>query len=71
MASNSLTWLLRPGRHKIIIPEIILQNKSWCALIPFGESNSRVTTEGLKWNLREKFIIQIYKYVVSFFTFDS
>ncbi|XP_023246414.1 thiamin pyrophosphokinase 1 isoform X2 [Copidosoma floridanum] len=51
ISSNSLTWLLKVGSHKIIIPKILLEKKVWCALIPFGDSNNRVSTTGLKWNL--------------------
>ncbi|KAJ8681949.1 hypothetical protein QAD02_017741 [Eretmocerus hayati] len=51
IACDSLTWLLKPGRHKILVPDILLKNESWCALIPFGDSNNCVTTTGLKWNL--------------------
>ena len=40
--------------HKILIPDIILKSKSWCALIPFGNSNNCITTSGLKWNLSKK-----------------
>ncbi|XP_020287888.1 thiamin pyrophosphokinase 1 isoform X2 [Pseudomyrmex gracilis] len=50
-ARNSLTWILRPGLHKIRIPEILVQQQSWCGLLPFGCPASRITTTGLKWNL--------------------
>ncbi|XP_032456322.1 thiamin pyrophosphokinase 1 [Nasonia vitripennis] len=53
IAGESLTWLLKPGVHKIIIPEEIVKSKTWCALIPFGNANSCVSTTGLKWNLNK------------------
>ncbi len=48
MSSNSLSWLLVEGTHKIHIPESIKHR--WCALIPIG-SKCQATTKGLKWNL--------------------
>lgn len=51
VASNSLTWLLRPGTHKIMIPDILIQHNSWCGLLPIGSSVNCITTTGLKWNL--------------------
>ncbi|XP_011497358.1 PREDICTED: thiamin pyrophosphokinase 1 [Ceratosolen solmsi marchali] len=53
IASNSLTWLLKSGKHVINVPDILLKSKSWCALIPFEDTNSCVTTTGLKWNLNK------------------
>ncbi|XP_076258642.1 thiamine pyrophosphokinase 1 isoform X2 [Rhynchophorus ferrugineus] len=50
IASNSITWLLKPGSHKIIIPENLRRDQEWCALIPIG-SSCKATTTGLKWNL--------------------
>lgn len=52
LSSNSLTWILRPGRHRIYIPtEILRQDNTWCSLIPVGHVVTSVTTIGLKWNL--------------------
>ncbi|KAL6443866.1 hypothetical protein ACFW04_001718 [Cataglyphis niger] len=51
IASNSLTWLLKPGLHNICIPEILVQQKSWCGLIPFGCPVNCISTSGLKWDL--------------------
>ncbi|XP_001602529.2 thiamin pyrophosphokinase 1 isoform X2 [Nasonia vitripennis] len=53
LASNSLTWLLKAGRHKILIPDKLVVQKCWCALVPFGNSSSRVSTTGLRWNLND------------------
>ncbi|XP_046391693.1 thiamin pyrophosphokinase 1 isoform X2 [Ischnura elegans] len=53
LSGESLTWLLRPGRHKLEIlpsPEDD-QCKKWCSLIPIGCCCTKVTTTGLKWNL--------------------
>ncbi|XP_014220549.1 thiamin pyrophosphokinase 1 [Trichogramma pretiosum] len=54
MTGGSLIWLLQPGNHKILIPDSILQAKSWCSLIPFGNSNNCVITKGLKWDLNKR-----------------
>ncbi|KAL6262291.1 hypothetical protein P5V15_007385 [Pogonomyrmex californicus] len=51
VASNSLTWLLKPGLHNIHIPEILVQRKSWCGLLPIGCPVNCISTTGLKWNL--------------------
>lgn len=51
IASNSLTWILKPGFHTIIIPKILVQNNSWCGLLPVGPPVNCITTTGLKWNL--------------------
>ncbi|XP_012289048.1 thiamin pyrophosphokinase 1 [Orussus abietinus] len=51
IASTSLTWLLRPGTHKIFIPTSLRQSACWCGIIPFGFPAPNVTTTGLKWNL--------------------
>lgn len=49
LSSDSLSWLLQPGKHRIEIPESI--SKCWCALIPIGKKCERICTKGLKWNL--------------------
>ncbi|XP_046737487.1 thiamin pyrophosphokinase 1 [Diprion similis] len=51
VSSDSLTWLLHPGTHRISIPEPLLQCNSWCALMPIGSRVTSITTTGLKWNL--------------------
>ncbi|OAD51950.1 Thiamin pyrophosphokinase 1 [Eufriesea mexicana] len=51
IANNSLTWILRPGFHSIIIPKILVQNSSWCGLLPIGAPVNCIITTGLKWNL--------------------
>ncbi|CAL7935728.1 unnamed protein product [Xylocopa violacea] len=51
IASSSLTWVLRPGLHSIIIPKILIQNNSWCGLLPVGAPVNCIVTTGLKWNL--------------------
>jgi thiamine pyrophosphokinase len=50
LSSNSISWLLEPGVHKIHIPEHLTEKRLWCALIPLTGA-SLVTTTGLKWNL--------------------
>lgn len=52
MTKNCLSWLLCPGQHHIIIPEKFVNAQLWCSFIPVG-SSTKVTTEGLKWNLCE------------------
>ncbi|KAI8129599.1 thiamine pyrophosphokinase 1 [Lucilia cuprina] len=51
LSGNSLTWLLKPGKHSITIPSELVQAQRWCALIPVGQEATNVTTKGLKWNL--------------------
>ncbi|KAM7363744.1 thiamine pyrophosphokinase 1 [Cochliomyia hominivorax] len=51
LSGNSLTWLLKPGKHSITVPLDLVQNQRWCALIPIGQEANNVTTKGLKWNL--------------------
>lgn len=53
MSSQGLTWLLEPGKHKIEIPEWIINEKRWCSIIPIG-SSANVTTNGLKWDMTER-----------------
>ncbi|KAG7211592.1 hypothetical protein KM043_010848 [Ampulex compressa] len=51
IAKNSLTWLLKPGFHRILIPDILIKNDEWCGLLPCGRPVRCITTTGLKWNL--------------------
>ncbi|XP_076171985.1 thiamine pyrophosphokinase 1-like isoform X1 [Ptiloglossa arizonensis] len=51
IASDSLTWILQPGFHSIDIPNILVQNNSWCGLLPIGAPVNSISTTGLKWNL--------------------
>ncbi|KAL0133306.1 hypothetical protein PUN28_000807 [Cardiocondyla obscurior] len=51
VASNSLTWILKPGTHRLHIPDVLVEHKSWCGLLPFGCSVNCISTTGLKWNL--------------------
>jgi len=60
VASNSLTWLLKPGLHSIRIPEILVQRQSWCGLLPFGCSVDHITTTGLKWNFSTFYTLHIF-----------
>ncbi|CAG9795137.1 unnamed protein product [Diatraea saccharalis] len=55
VTDDSISWLLQPGDHIIKIPEQSQVNKrAWCSLIPVGETCSRITTSGLKWNLESQ-----------------
>lgn len=49
LSSNSISWLLYPGKQLIHIPKFIVNEKLWCGLIPF--KRTKVTTNGLKWDL--------------------
>lgn len=49
ISGDSLTWLLRPGSHRIYIPDNICKKGIPCGLLPL--SKCVVTTSGLKWNL--------------------
>ena len=51
ISHDSLTWLLEPGMHKIEIPDILRNCKSWCGLLPVGYPVNNISTTGLKWNL--------------------
>lgn len=64
LSGNSLTWLLRPGKHSITIPSELVQDKRWCALIPVGQEATNVTTKGLKWNL-SMFVLGFYIIVIN------
>lgn len=50
LSGNSLSWLLKPGKHSITIPIELVERQRWCSLIPIGKE-ANVTTKGLKWNL--------------------
>lgn len=55
LTENALSWLLQPGEHIISIPEQTrLFKRAWCSLVPVGETCSRMTTTGLKWNLNSQ-----------------
>ncbi|XP_069674851.1 thiamine pyrophosphokinase 1 isoform X1 [Periplaneta americana] len=54
LASDSLTWLLTPGQHRIFVGETIAHKGGWCSLIPVGARVENVTTTGLKWNLNNR-----------------
>lgn len=47
LSSDSVSWILQPGRHKINLDKRMANQ--WCGLIPIGQP-SCVTTTGLKWN---------------------
>lgn len=51
IASDSLTWLLKPGFHRIRIPNELLLENNWCGLLPIGKPVQHISTTGLKWNL--------------------
>ncbi|XP_030374939.1 thiamin pyrophosphokinase 1 isoform X2 [Scaptodrosophila lebanonensis] len=51
LSGNSVTWLLRPGKHTIQVPLDLVTSQRWCSLMPVGASAHNVTTTGLKWNL--------------------
>ncbi|XP_008544427.1 thiamin pyrophosphokinase 1 [Microplitis demolitor] len=51
VASNSLTWLLKPGYHIIKIPQVLRRTHSWVGLIPIGSVVKTISTTGLKYNL--------------------
>lgn len=50
MASDSITWLLKPGKHSISIPLRLRDGMNWCSLIPLG-GPATVTTTGLYYNM--------------------
>ncbi|KAH8420838.1 hypothetical protein KR222_006262 [Zaprionus bogoriensis] len=51
LSGDSITWLLRPGKHTIQVPLDLVTNRRWCSLMPVGSTAHNVTTTGLKWNL--------------------
>ncbi|KAH8247526.1 hypothetical protein KR038_005825, partial [Drosophila bunnanda] len=51
LSGDSVTWLLRPGKHTIKVPVDLVTSQRWCSLMPVGGSAHNVTTTGLKWNL--------------------
>ncbi|XP_026322124.1 thiamin pyrophosphokinase 1 [Hyposmocoma kahamanoa] len=55
ISDDAISWLLTHGSHLIKIPKETLQShKSWCSLVPIGESCTDVTTSGLKWDLDQQ-----------------
>ncbi|XP_026477385.1 thiamin pyrophosphokinase 1-like isoform X2 [Ctenocephalides felis] len=52
LSSASISWLLQPGHHEIHIPEKLIADRAWCALMPVGNKCQSVTTTGLRWNLK-------------------
>lgn len=54
MSHNTLAWVLRPGTHRLTIPDNLVEEQIWCSYIPFG-SACRVTTHGLKYDLCTSF----------------
>ncbi len=52
-SSRGVGWLLRQGRHEILVPEDAGQRVYHVGLVPMGEQAEKVTTTGLKWNLDE------------------
>jgi len=46
-SSNSISWLLKPGKHAIVVPSPVPEH---CGLIPM-DGKALVSTSGLKWNL--------------------
>lgn len=50
LSSDSITWLLNPGKHHIKVswPNRVNTN---CALIPVGQPCRNVTTFGLHWDI--------------------
>lgn len=54
LGSNNITWLLKPGSHKVQIPQALIQAQSTCGLIPLG-APCIVSTSGLKWNLGKRY----------------
>ncbi|XP_017141778.2 thiamin pyrophosphokinase 1 [Drosophila miranda] len=51
LSGDSITWLLRPGKHTIQVPLDLVKTQRWCSLMPVGSMAHNVTTTGLKWNL--------------------
>ena len=49
--SDTVTWLLRPGKHTVAVPGDLDREKCHVGLIPIGEPVSGVVTQGLKWDL--------------------
>lgn len=47
---KSIAWLLFPGNHEIIVPEVFVIRQLFCSYIPM-DGSCKVTTDGLKWDL--------------------
>lgn len=62
LGADSLSWLLSPGKHKIMISKEL--QKTWCALIPIGKKCDKILTTGLKWNLGKNYLLfNTFKYI--------
>lgn len=64
VSGDSITWLLRPGKHTIQIPLDLVTEQRWCSLMPLGSPAHNVTTTGLKWNLCKCCLHKIFKYSI-------
>ena len=49
--SETISWLLKPGKHTVLIPSDLNRSDCHVGLIPVGEPVSGVVTRGLKWDL--------------------
>lgn len=49
-SSHSMSWLLMPGKHTIVVPD---PAPEYCGLIPL-DGKAIVSTSGLKWNLTKQ-----------------
>lgn len=48
-SSDSITWLLLSGYHRIHIPPYLIEQEEYCGILPF--QNGTITSKGLKWDL--------------------
>lgn len=53
LAGDAITWLLRPGKHSISIPQRLRDSSSWCGLLPVGNP-CVITTSGLRYNTQNR-----------------
>jgi len=49
-SSHSMSWLLMPGKHTIVVPD---PAPAYCGLIPL-DGKAIMSTSGLKWNLTKQ-----------------
>lgn len=70
-SSTSIEWLLKPGKHSILLPEGEKKSQLHCGIIPLGNPCPGVETSGFKWNLDGKTLLAFGHLVSTSNKFDN